>query len=80
MNKNKKNDDIKQDSFEDYLTIIQQHIEKLSDKNITLHQSMESYKEGMKALKKAQKMLENAKIQCQELKAQFNEQLDKKEE
>ncbi|WP_233704061.1 exodeoxyribonuclease VII small subunit [Helicobacter mesocricetorum] len=79
MNKKIKNDDIKKDSFENYLTIVQQYIEKLSDEDITLHQSMEFYKEGMQTLKKAQKMLEDAKIQCQELKAQFDKQIDKKE-
>lgn len=79
MDKNKKNNNIKSDSFEDYLIIIQQYIQKLSDENITLHQSMEFYKEGMQNLKKAQKMLEDAKIHCQELKAQFDEQVDKKE-
>ena len=79
MNKNKKNDNIKSDSFEDYLMIVQQYIEKLGDENITLHQSMEFYKEGMQDLKKAKTMLEDAKIRCQELKAQFDEQVDKKE-
>lgn len=57
--------------FEEYLDNVAQCLEKLSDDNIGLNESLELYKNGMEHLQKAQKMLENAQLQCQELKMQF---------
>lgn len=65
------NDTIKEENFEMYLKEISSCLEKLEDENLSLHQSMGYYKEGMEKLKKAQKMLEDAKIQCLEIKREL---------
>lgn len=73
MQHNNENQNPIQENFEEYLAIITQCLEKLGDENLSLHESLQLYKEGMIHLKKAQNMLENAQFQCDELKKQFQE-------
>lgn len=61
-------------SFEEYLSIISQCLEKLEQEEITLNESLEIYKKGMENLQKAQKILENAQLQCDELKMQYKKE------
>lgn len=49
-------------SFEDKLTKAKELLEKLSNPQITLNDSMKLYNEGLKELELAQKMLEEAKL------------------
>ncbi|WP_297813974.1 exodeoxyribonuclease VII small subunit [uncultured Helicobacter sp.] len=64
----------KEASFEDYLSIISQCLEKLEKEDIALNECLEVYKEGMENLQKAQKILENAQLQCNELKMQYKKE------
>lgn len=61
-------------SFEEYLSIISQCLEKLEQEEITLNESLEIYKKGMENLQKAQRILENAQLQCDELKMQYKKE------
>lgn len=61
-------------SFEEYLSIISQCLEKLEQEEITLNEGLEIYKKGMENLQKAQKILENAQLQCDELKMQYKKE------
>lgn len=61
-------------SFEEYLSIISQCLEKLEQEEITLNESLEIYKKGIENLQKAQKILENAQLQCDELKMQYKKE------
>lgn len=49
-------------------------LEKLMNPEITLEESVNFYREGMKELKDAQKMLEQAKIDYEEIKNSTNEE------
>lgn len=68
------NTESKQVSFEEYLSIISQCLEKLEQEEITLNEGLEIYKKGMENLQKAQKILENAQLQCDELKMQYKKE------
>lgn len=57
------------ESFEQKVTFAKQTLEKLSDPEITLSQSMELYQSGMKVLQEASKLLEDAKLVYQEIEA-----------
>lgn len=47
--------------FEDRITKIKEIIDKLNNREITLKDGMQLYKDGVAEIKEAQKMLENAK-------------------
>ncbi len=61
-------------SFEDYLSVISQCLEKLEDDNLALNEGLALYREGMENLQKAQKILEDAQLQCEELKMQYRKE------
>ena len=61
-------------SYQEYLSIISQCLEKLEQEEITLNEGLEIYKKGMENLQKAQKILENAQLQCDELKMQYKKE------
>ena len=61
------NEEIEQTSFENNITKAQKLLEKLIDPEITLSNSVEVYKEGIKELELAQKLLDDAKLEFQEL-------------
>lgn len=48
--------------FEDKIKNAKEILEKLSNPDITLTDSMENYKKGMKELEDAQKLLDEAKL------------------
>ena len=54
-------------SFENKIEEAKQLLEKLIDPNITLSNSVEIYKNGMKELESAQKLLDEAKLEFEEL-------------
>lgn len=60
-------DEIEKPSFEIKISEAQKLLEKLIDPKITLSNSVEMYKEGMKELESAQKLLDDAKLEFQEL-------------
>lgn len=60
-------DEIEKPSFEIKISEAQKLLEKLIDPEITLSNSVEVYKEGMKELESAQKLLDDAKLEFQEL-------------
>ena len=60
-------DEIKQSSFETKIAEAQKLLEKLIDPEITLSNSVEVYKKGMKELELAQQLLDDAKLEFQEL-------------
>ncbi len=53
--------------FEKKIELSKEILDKLMDPSITLEESMELYKEGVKELKEASKMLETAKLEFEEL-------------
>lgn len=60
-------EEIEKNRFEDKIEQAQQLLEKLIDPEITLSQSVEVYKKGMRELEEAQKLLEEAKLEFKEL-------------
>jgi len=54
-------------SFENKIEEAKNLLEKLIDPNITLSNSVEIYKNGMKELESAQKLLDEAKLEFEEL-------------
>lgn len=61
-------------SFEDYLNVVSQCLEKLEDENLALEDGLKIYQEGVENLKKAQKILENVQLQCEEIKIQYKKE------
>lgn len=59
--------DIESNSFENKIIEAQKLLEKLIDPEITLSNSVEVYKNGMKELEVAQKLLDEAKLEFKEL-------------
>lgn len=59
--------DIELNSFENKIIEAQKLLEKLIDPEITLSNSVEVYKNGMKELEVAQKLLDEAKLEFKEL-------------
>ncbi len=59
--------DIEVNSFENKIVEAQKLLEKLIDPEITLSNSVEVYKNGMKELETAQKLLDDAKLEFKEL-------------
>jgi len=53
--------------FEENIKNAQELLEKLMDPEITLSQSVEVYKEGLKELEVAQKLLDDVKLEFEEL-------------
>ena len=60
-------DETDQSSFETKIEKAKELLEKLIDPEITLSNSVEVYKEGMKELELAQKLLDEAKLEFEEL-------------
>lgn len=56
-------------NFEQKINSAKEKLEKLSNPEITLKESLELYKSGMTDLKEAQKMLEDAKLEYEILKS-----------
>jgi len=61
------NNEIQTETFENKIVEAQKLLEKLIDPEITLSNSVEVYKNGMKELEIAQKLLDEAKLEFQEL-------------
>jgi len=59
--------EIESNSFESKIVEAQKLLEKLIDPEITLSNSVEVYKNGMKELEVAQKLLDEAKLEFKEL-------------
>ena len=59
--------DTETNSFENKIIEAQKLLEKLIDPEITLSNSVEVYKNGMKELEDAQKLLDDAKLEFKEL-------------
>jgi len=59
--------EIETNTFENKIVEAQKLLEKLIDPEITLSNSVEVYKNGMKELEIAQKLLDEAKLEFQEL-------------
>jgi len=59
--------EIERNSFENKIIEAQKLLEKLIDPEITLSNSVEVYKNGMKELEVAQKLLDDAKLEFKEL-------------
>ncbi|WP_169974367.1 MULTISPECIES: exodeoxyribonuclease VII small subunit [unclassified Campylobacter] len=66
-------EEIRQDQFEDKLIKANEILERLSDENISLEDSVKLHKEGKKLLDEAAKILQNAKLVINEIE-------DKKDE
>ncbi|WP_170018610.1 exodeoxyribonuclease VII small subunit [Campylobacter sp. RM16190] len=60
-------EEIKQDQFEDKLIKANEILERLSDENISLEESVKLHKEGKKLLDEAAKILQNAKLVINEV-------------
>lgn len=56
--------------FENKLESAKKVLEKLMDPELTLDQSVKSYKEGMKTLQDAQKILEVATLEFEKIQGQ----------
>jgi len=56
--------------FEKKLENAKEILEKLMDPELTLDQSVKSYKEGMKTLQDAQKILEEATLEFEKIQAE----------
>lgn len=54
-------------NFEDKINEAKELLEKLSNQDITLSDSMSIYKDGIKQIEQAQKLLDDAKLQFEEL-------------
>lgn len=54
--------DIEQSNFEDKIIKAKELLEKLSNPQITINESLKLYNEGLKELELAQKLLEEAKL------------------
>lgn len=61
----KENDD-KEENFEEMVEFAKKVLNKLSSQEITLKESLQLYEQGMESLRKAQNLLEDAKIKYQE--------------
>ena len=59
--------EIEENTFENKIIEAQKLLEKLIDPEITLSNSVEVYKNGMKELENAQKLLDEAKLEFKEL-------------
>lgn len=59
--------EIETNTFENKIVEAQKLLEKLIDPEITLSNSVEVYKNGMKELESAQKLLDEAKLEFKEL-------------
>lgn len=59
--------EIEENTFENKIIEAQKLLEKLIDPEITLSNSVEVYKNGMKELENAQKLLDEAKLEFTEL-------------
>jgi len=59
--------EVETNSFENKIVEAQKLLEKLIDPEITLSNSVEVYKNGMKELEEAQKLLDEAKLEFEEL-------------
>ena len=59
--------EVETNSFENKIVEAQKLLEKLIDPEITLSNSVEVYKNGMKELDEAQKLLDEAKLEFEEL-------------
>lgn len=57
------------ENFEEKLVKAKEILEKLNSPEITLEQSVEAYKNGIKILEEASKLLEDAKLSYEEAKA-----------
>jgi len=55
------------ENFEKKLKEAKELLEKLNDPELTLFQSMEYYKKGVKLLEEATKMIEEAKLEFKEI-------------
>lgn len=68
MSKTKENcEEISELSFEEKIENAKKLLEKLIDPEITLSNSVDIYKNGMKELKEAQELLNSAKLEFEEL-------------
>ncbi len=56
-----------QSSFEEKIDSAKELLEKLTDPEITLSNSVKIYKEGIKEIEDAQKLLDSAKLNFEEL-------------
>ena len=54
--------DIEQSNFEDKIIKAKELLEKLSNPQITINESLKLYNDGLKELEVAQKLLEEAKL------------------
>ena len=54
--------DIEQSNFEDKILKAKELLEKLSNPQITINESLKLYNDGLKELELAQKLLEEAKL------------------
>ena len=55
------------ENFEDKMKKINELLESLGDKDITLDRSVELYKNGISMLKEAKEILENAKLEINQI-------------
>ena len=56
-----------QENFEDKMKKINELLESLGDKDITIDRSVELYKNGISMLKEAKEILENAKLEINQI-------------
>ncbi|QKG28839.1 exodeoxyribonuclease VII small subunit [Campylobacter sp. RM16187] len=66
-------EEIRQDQFEDKLIKANEILERLSDENISLEESVKLHKEGKKLLDEAAKILQNAKLVINEIEDEKDE-------
>lgn len=59
--------EVKELNFEQKIENAKQLLEKLTQPDITLENSVKVYKEGMKEIEEAQKLLDNVKLNFEEL-------------
>jgi len=53
---------MRNETFEEKLAYAKQLLEKLSDPEMTLEESVKLYEEGLKTIKEAQRLIEEAKM------------------
>ena len=63
-------ENVEEQSFEEKINSAKKLLEKLTDPEITLSQSVKVYKNGMQEIEEAQKLLDEAKLQFEELSVQ----------
>ena len=71
---------MKQRTFEEELEQGRKILEKLTDPEITLEESVHLYEQGLKSIRKAQKMLEEARLKVETIEKELHDNAEEEKE